>query len=57
MNTFNQSGRGGVWGQLEDAVYAAAQADDLRVSVIGGPVFKGTDRKYRGYLIPREFFK
>ncbi|WP_157728391.1 DNA/RNA non-specific endonuclease [Corynebacterium cystitidis] len=57
MNTFNQSGRGGVWGQLEDAVYVEVQVDDLRVSVIGGPVFKDTDRKYRGYLIPREFFK
>ncbi|WIM68524.1 DNA/RNA non-specific endonuclease [Corynebacterium breve] len=57
MNTFNQSSRDGVWGELEDSLFAAVEVDKLRISVIGGPVFKESDRIYRGYSIPREFFK
>ncbi|MGO1544496.1 MAG: DNA/RNA non-specific endonuclease [Gulosibacter sp.] len=57
MNTFNQSGRSGVWGELEDALFSEVDVEGLRVSVIGGPIFKDTDRDYRGFQIPREFFK
>ena len=31
--------------------------EKLRISVMGGPVFHDSDREYRGYLLPREFFK
>lgn len=57
MNTFNQAGRSGVWGELEDALFAAVDVDSLRISVVAGPVFKDSDREYRGFRIPREFFK
>lgn len=57
MDEFNQSGRDGVWGELENAVFAEVQVDRLRVSVFGGPVFADDDRSYRGVQIPREFWK
>lgn len=57
LDTFNQSGRDGIWGRLEDAVFEDATVDDLRVSVIAGPVFRDDDRPYRGVRIPREFYK
>ncbi|HEX6346774.1 DNA/RNA non-specific endonuclease [Umezawaea sp.] len=54
---FNQSARDGLWGRLEDALYADVEVDDLRVSVSGGPVFGGDDRVFRGVALPREFWK
>lgn len=57
MNTFNQAGRSGVWGELEDALFDAVDVASLRISVVAGPVFKAADREYRGFRIPREFFK
>jgi DNA/RNA endonuclease G (NUC1) len=57
MDDFNQSTKNGLWGQLEDAVYADVDVDDLKVSVFGGPVFQDNDRAYRGIKIPREFWK
>jgi len=58
MDNFNQSGQGGVWGKLEDALFAEADVDNLRVSLFGGCVFRNEDRAYRdGIKIPREFFK
>ncbi|GAB2488673.1 DNA/RNA non-specific endonuclease [Nocardiopsis aegyptia] len=57
IEDFNQSARGGLWGRLEDAVFADADVDDLRVSVFGGPVFQDDDRLYRGVRIPREYWK
>ncbi|MCP2294686.1 endonuclease G [Nocardia amikacinitolerans] len=57
MDDFNQSGKDGLWGQLEDAVFADVQVQDLRVSAFGGPVFHDDDRVYRGSRIPREYFK
>jgi endonuclease G, mitochondrial len=57
MDNFNQSGLGGIWGKLEEAVFAEVDVDDLRVSVFGGPVFHEDDRVFRGVKIPREFFK
>lgn len=57
MEDFNQSSKGGLWGRLEDAVFADVEVDDLRVSVFGGPVFQDDDRPYRGVLIPREYWK
>jgi endonuclease G, mitochondrial len=57
MDDFNQSTRDGLWGRLEDAVFADVDVDDLRVSVYGGPVFGADDRVFRGVPIPREFWK
>jgi endonuclease G len=57
MNDFNQSTRDGIWGQLEDAVFADVDVEDLRVSVYGGPVFQADDREYRGVRLPREYWK
>jgi endonuclease G len=57
IDNFNQSSQSGIWGSLEDAVYAEVDVADLRVSVFGGPVFRSDDREYRGVKIPREFFK
>jgi endonuclease G len=54
---FNQSERGGLWGLLENAIYDDVEVDDLRVSVLGGPVLKESDREYRGIQVPSEFWK
>ncbi|MEV5240818.1 DNA/RNA non-specific endonuclease [Streptomyces cinnamoneus] len=57
MDDFNQSSKNGLWGDLEEAVYADVDVDDLKVSIFGGPVFQDDDRLYRGIQIPREFWK
>jgi endonuclease G len=54
---FDQSERGGLWGLLENAIYDDVEVDDLRVSVLGGPVLKESDREYRGIRVPSEFWK
>jgi endonuclease G, mitochondrial len=57
VEDFNQSKQDGVWGRLEDAVFADVDVEDLRVSLFGGPVFAADDRAYRGVLLPREYWK
>lgn len=57
MDDFNQSGKAGLWGRLEDAVFEDVVVDSLKVSVFGGPVFRDDDRSFRGVGIPREFWK
>lgn len=57
MDNFNQSSLGGMWGRLEDAVFADVDVEDVRISVIGGPIFHDDDRVFRGVKIPREFYK
>jgi endonuclease G len=57
MDDFNQSSRSGVWGRLEDAVFADVDVEELKVSVVGGPVFQDDDRLYRGVRLPREYWK
>lgn len=55
---FNQSGRGGVWGLLENAVLALDGLEDRRLSVFAGPVLAAADPTYRGVVqLPREFWK
>ncbi len=54
---YNQSGRGGLWGRLENLILEEAADEDIRVSVIAGPVFRDDDPEYRGALIPRDFWK
>ncbi|WP_247048723.1 DNA/RNA non-specific endonuclease [Arthrobacter rhizosphaerae] len=57
MDDFNQSSKNGVWGQIEDAVFADVDIDDLKVSAFGGPVLQDDDRAYRGTQLPREYWK
>lgn len=54
---FNQSERHGLWGRLENAILEEADVENLRVSVMGGPIFKETDQVYRGVAIPTDFWK
>ena len=57
LDDFNQSTQDGVWGRLEDAVFADVDVQDLHVSLFGGPVFAADDRAYRGVRLPREYWK
>jgi endonuclease G, mitochondrial len=57
MDDFNQAGKGGLWGRLEDAVYQDTDVEDLKVSLFGGPVFRDDDRQFRGVKLPREYWK
>lgn len=55
--SFNQSGRGGIWGRLEDLILEDADVQDIRISVLAGPLFAEDDPSYRNALIPRSFWK
>ncbi|SLJ96631.1 DNA/RNA non-specific endonuclease [Arthrobacter sp. P2b] len=57
MDDFNQSSKDGVWGRLEDAVFADVDVQDLKVTAFGGPIFQDNDREYRGVRLPREYWK
>ncbi len=57
INDFNQSAKDGVWGELENAIFEDAEIDNLKISLISGPIFQETDREYRGVQLPVEFFK
>lgn len=57
MDDFNQSSKDGVWGRLEDTVFADVDVQDLKVSAFGGPVFHDDDRVYREPRLPREYWK
>ena len=57
LDDFNQSLKHGLWGELEDAIYEAVSVDELRLSVVGGPIFKGNDLEYRGVRVPRSYWK
>jgi endonuclease G len=54
---FNQSGASGIWGELENAVFAEVDVEDLKISVIAGPVLDDDDPPYRGIRLPKEFWK
>ncbi len=54
---FNQSGRGGVWGLLENAVLALEGLEDRRLTLFGGPVLDPDDPPYRGVQLPVEHWK
>jgi endonuclease G, mitochondrial len=57
LDDFNQESKGGVWGRLEDAIFTDAEVDDLRLTVMGGPIFKSNDLPYRNLFVPRSFWK
>ena len=55
---FNQSGKKGVWGQLENAALEVSK--NKRMSCFAGPIFQSRDRVYerqRKFQIPSKFFK
>lgn len=54
---FNRSNKSGLWGKLENLILEKAATQDIKVSVIAGPIFGDRDPEYRGALIPREFWK
>jgi endonuclease G len=55
--SFNQSGKRGLWGELENAIMEDVEIENLRVSVMAGPIFKQNDPKHRNVQIPRDFWK
>jgi endonuclease G len=57
LDTFNQESKQGLWGELEDSIFADVDVDHLRASLIGGPIFGKNDLPYRDVLVPRSFFK
>jgi endonuclease G len=54
---FNQSGRGGVWGLLENAVLALEGLEERRLTLFAGPVLHPDDPPYRGVQLPVEHWK
>jgi len=42
---------------LEDAIFEDVDVDDLRVSLMGGPILRKNDPKFEGIPIPTEFWK
>ena len=55
---FNQSGRGGTWGLLENAVLALDGLQDRRLTLFAGPVLAPDDPPYRGVVqLPVEHWK
>ncbi len=58
MADFNQSGRGGSWGLLENAVLAQEGLDDRRLTLFAAPVLHPDDPPYRGVVqLPVEHWK
>lgn len=55
--TYNRSSASGIWGELENAVFEDVDVEDLRISVMGGPVFMDDDPIYRGCRMPRQYWK
>lgn len=45
------------WLRLEDYILENANNENLKVTVFTGPVFAETDKIYRGYKIPEEYWK
>ncbi|GAB97642.1 DNA/RNA endonuclease G (NUC1)/pimeloyl-ACP methyl ester carboxylesterase [Kineosphaera limosa] len=58
MDTFNQSGKAGDWGLLENSLLEYVRQTPLpRVAVFGGPVLADDDPAYRGVAVPLSFWK
>jgi endonuclease G len=45
------------WLALEDYILDNADNHDIKVTVFTGPVFKETDKTYRGFKIPEDYWK
>ncbi|MCY7329756.1 MAG: DNA/RNA non-specific endonuclease, partial [Saprospiraceae bacterium] len=45
------------WLSLEDYILKNADRDNVKVTVFTGPIFTETDKTYRGFRIPEEYWK
>lgn len=59
---FNQSAKASsrglrLWGNLENHISEQAEANDRKITVFNGPIFRPDDRVHRGIRIPREYWK
>jgi endonuclease G len=54
---YNQSSRGGLWGQLENHIAKESSAKDLKLSVFAGPVLAKDDPVIEDVKVPRRFWK
>jgi endonuclease G len=52
---FNQNKA--TWAGLEDYVLDNADAEDIKISVFSGPVFRKNDFEFQGVQLPKEFWK
>src|SRR4051794_31541015 len=57
VDDFNQSGKHGLWGEVENAIFENVEVESLRLSLFGGPIFKDGDFPYRDTFVPRSFWK
>jgi endonuclease G, mitochondrial len=48
---------GVIWGHVEDGVFEDTDVENLKVSVLGGPVFRDDDREFRKIKLPQEFWR
>ena len=46
-----------LWGQLEKHVATQGKKNQRKLSIFNGPVFRNSDRVYRGVKLPKEFWK
>jgi endonuclease G len=46
-----------IWLDLEEHILGNTKVRDLRVTVFNGPIFRESDRLYRGIRIPEDFWK
>ncbi|MBD0292752.1 MAG: DNA/RNA non-specific endonuclease [Jiangellaceae bacterium] len=51
--TLNQQ----LWLGVEDYILTNADVHDLKVSVFSGPIFRDSDRRYRDFLVPEDYWK
>jgi endonuclease G len=54
---YNQSGKHGIWGELENHIASEALDKDLKFSLFAGPVFTKTDPYIHDVQVPRRFWK
>ncbi|MEM7264095.1 MAG: DNA/RNA non-specific endonuclease, partial [Planctomycetota bacterium] len=54
---FNRSTSGGIWGQLENAIFRDSDIENLKVSVMAGPIFSEDDVIHRDVPVPADFWK
>ncbi len=47
----------GIWNDLEDYLLNNANEQNFKASVFTGPVFHESDREYRGFRLPQDFWK
>ena len=46
-----------LWGNIEEHIASEGRRGKRRLCVVNGPVFRGTDQPYRGYKLPKEYWK